>query len=334
MQPKITISEAAQFLNVTNQAISKKLKQKSLKSIRSGNKVAFSYSTSKEIFQFDFKNKVIAMQIVKGGVGKTAMAMSIASRASVYGAKTLCIDLDQQANLTNYFGIKSDNLPIMIDVLKGKTKLEENLIEVADGLHLFPSRIDNAVLDDHIMIESLRLDRVFSDHIIPLKKFYDLIIIDCPPSLGRSVAAAALAADYIIAPLIPDSQCLIGLNLLEKGLKKLSDKYNRLVPFKILFNKFDGRTTLSRNIITHLLKHKAYRDCLFKTYVRQNQDFANSCAKHESIFDSIKPSTAKEDIDFLTQEILDIVPTSEEKNQDVSIVSLQPTSEEARHATA
>lgn len=324
MEPKMLTGDAAHFLNVTHQAILKKLKNKSLPSKKIGKNVFFGYSAAKEIFGFKFKHKVIALQIVKGGVGKTALTHSIATRASLYGAKVLCIDLDQQANLTKHFGVKADNLPVMIDIVKGNAKIESSILEITDGIHLFPSRIDNAVLDDHIMLETLRLDKVYKDNIDILRKHYDLILIDCPPALGRSVAAASLAADFVIAPVTPDTQCLTGLDLLYNGLKSIKKKYTRMVPLKIIMNKFDGRTVLSREILTNLMEHDIYRKCLLNTYVRQNQDFANNCAAATSIFDSVKPSTSKEDIDFLTQEILEIIPKNEEpKDKNISIVSIK-----------
>lgn len=325
MEPKMLTGDASHFLNVTHQAILKKLKSKNLLSSKIGKNVYFGYSAAKEIFGFKFKHKVIAFQIVKGGVGKTALTHSIATRASLYGAKVLCIDLDQQANLTKHFGVKSDNLPVMIDVVKGNAKIEKSIIEITDGIHLFPSRIDNAILDDHIMLETLRLDKVYKDNIDILRKHYDLILIDCPPALGRSVAAASLSADYVVAPVTPDTQCLTGLDLLYNGLKSIKKKYNRMVPLKIIMNKFDGRTVLSREILTTLMEHDIYRKCLLNTYIRQNQDFANNCAAAISIFDAVKPSTAKEDIDFLTQEILEILPKNEDilKDKNISIISIE-----------
>ncbi len=325
MEPKMLIGDAAGLLKITNQAILKKIKTKNLKCNKTGKNIFFGYTAAKEIFNFKLKPTVLAFQIVKGGVGKTAITHALAARASLYGAKVLCIDLDQQANLTKHFGINSTNLPVMIDVVKGNAKIENSLVEITDGIHLFPSRIDNAILDDHIMVESLRLDKVYKEHIDNLREYYDLILIDCPPALGRSVAAAALASDCIAAPVTPDAQCLTGLDLLHDGLKSIKKKYGRLVPLKILMNKFDGRTLLSREILSKILEHNIYRDCLLNTYIRQNQDFANHCAASISIFDSIKPSTAKEDIDFLTQEILDIVPSTTDQQEKISMVSIETT---------
>ena len=221
MEPKMLTGDVAHFLNITNQAVLKKLKTKSLPHNKIGKHVYFGYDAAKELFNFKLKNTIIAFQIVKGGVGKTALTHSIAARASLYGAKVLCIDLDQQANLTRHFGVKAESLPVMIDIIKGAAKIENSIVEITDGIHLFPSRIDNAILDDHIMVESLRLDKVYKEHIDVIKEHYDLILIDCPPALGRSVAAAALASDFIAAPVTPDTQCLTGLDLLSGGLKSI-----------------------------------------------------------------------------------------------------------------
>lgn len=324
MEPKMLTGDAAKFLNVTNQAILKKLKNKDLPYKKTGKNVHFGYHSSKKIFDIKFKQKTIALQIVKGGVGKTALTHSIATRASLYGAKVLCVDLDQQANLTKYFGINAEDFAVMIDIIKGEEKIENTIVEITDGVHLLPSRIDNAVLDDNIMVESLRLDKVYKDHFDILRNYYDLILIDCPPALGRSVAAAALAADSIIAPVTPDTQCITGLELLYNGLNSIKEKYTRMVPLNVVMNKFDGRTVLSRDILTELMRHKIYKKCLLNTYIRQNQDFANNCAAKTSIFDSIKPSTAKEDIDFLTQEILGIVPKEDKlANNNASLVNIE-----------
>ncbi len=323
MEPKMLATDVANFFNITNNTIVRKLKNKNLKYNKIGRYIYFGFETAKKIFNFKIKNTVISFQIVKGGVGKTALTHSLASRASLYGMKVLCIDLDQQANLTKHFGINADNLPVMIDVIKEHIKIENNLLKITDGIHLFPSRIDNAILDDHIMIESLRLDKVYKEHIDKLRSHYDLILIDCPPALGRSVAAAALASDMVIAPVTPDTQCLTGLDLLSNGLKSIKEKYMKIIPLKIIMNKFDGRTVLSREILSKLIGHSIYGEILMNTYIRQNQDFANNCASSTSIFDSIKPSTAKEDIDFLTQEVLNITQNKNQNKTNISIVSLK-----------
>lgn len=324
----MTVQEAAEILGITGQAILKKIKQRSLPHKKSQNRVFFGHETAKEIFKFQFPNKIVAVQVVKGGTGKTALTQAIAIRASLYGAKVLCVDLDQQANLTQSLGVNADELnsAVMINVVRGETEMSKGIIEINAGLHLFPSRINNATLEDVLMIESLPIDRVYKDHLDPLRNIYDLIIIDCPPALGRSVAAAALASDFVIAPIIPERSSLTGLEITFNALKEASKKYKRKINVKIVQNKFDVRTILSHETLTYLIEHQDYKHCLFRTYVRQNQEFPNTFYKHTSIFDSIRPSTAKEDIDLLTREILEIIPQQEKRKSEKSFFQLENVS--------
>lgn len=321
MDPKMTIAEAADFIGITRQGLQKKLKQSGFPHKKNQNRIYFGHETAKKIFNIPFKTKVIAIQIVKGGAGKTAIAHAIGIRANLYGARVLYIDLDQQANLTEHFAIDSEELPVMLDVIKGQAKIEKSIIEISPGLHIFPSKIDNAILDDTILFKNFALDRVYKDPIDSIKQHYDLIIIDCPPALGRSVGAAALASDQVLAPIAPDKQCLRGLAMLYKHLQELSKMpYGREVPLKIVYNRFDSRTNLSKKMLTALLEHPIFRDVLFDTYIRQNQEFANAYANVCSIYDQLRPSPAKEDIDLLTREILGINKKTEE-DKNISLVS-------------
>lgn len=324
MNPKITVHEAAHILGISTTAIFKRIKAKSLSHKKTQNKAYFGHKTAREIFGFSFKPKIIATQIVKGGTGKTAITQAVAIRSSLYGAKVLCLDLDQQANLSQSFGINVNdiNSSVMIDIIKGKSELHESLLEPVEGVHLLPSKIDNALLEDCLMVESFPIDRVYKELLDPVKDEYDLIIIDCAPSLGRSVAAAALISDYVISPVTPEKSSLTGLDITHDTLKEASKKYKRKINLKVVQNKFDLRTTLSHQILTYLIKHPNYKDCLFKSYIRQSQEFPNTFYKHMSIFDSIKQSTAKEDIDLLTREILEIpVNTSETNKEEIENAS-------------
>ncbi|MBL4705232.1 MAG: ParA family protein [Flavobacteriales bacterium] len=324
----MTVPEAANFLNITSQAIVKKLKSKNLDFEKVQNRIYFGYNSSKKIFDLKTKPVVIATQIVKGGTGKSSITMNLAIRANLYGLKVLCIDLDQQANLTELFGFDAvEDHPIMLDVIEsdGKIKIENNLIEITQGLHLFPSRLDNAALDDTILLKGLGIDRVYKELIAPLKSYYDVIFIDCPPALGRSVTAAAYASDKIIAPVAPDRLCLTGLRLLHETLEEIKEsKYGREIPYEIVYNKFDSRTSLSKEVLSTLLTHPIYKDKMNLNYIRQSQEFPNSAAIRTSVFDTFKSTAAKEDIDLLLQNLLDINKKPSETNEapKISVVSI------------
>lgn len=322
MDAKMTAGEAADFLGVTIQAVHKQLKTKSLGFEKNQNRVYFSHETSRQLFKIPFKQKTIAFQIVKGGTGKTSLVYSLATRANLYGAKVLCIDLDQQGNLTQSLKINPEEYPAMIDVIRDGLSIEAAIVNVSAGIDLIPSRIENAILDNAIILGKHSISHVYKKLLDPLKSKYDLIIIDCPPALGQSVAAVALAVDEIVSPVTPEKFCLSGLKITTQELTGLEENVGHNINMRIVVNKFDSRTSLSHEVLSTLIKHPVYGEKMYKTYVRTNQDFPNSIARGQSIFDTLKMTTAKEDIDLLTRELLEIAAPSQNQNS-VSLGTLE-----------
>jgi chromosome partitioning protein len=317
MEPKMLINDAAVALNVTAQALHNQIKRKNLKVIKNRNRVYFTHSLAKQLLGLTFSPQIVAVQIVKGGVGKTTLSVNISARAASYGARTLLIDLDQQGNATNACRIKANDKPVLIDLLDktNNYKITDLIVPVCDGLDLIPSRIENALLDNYLMLKHIP-HTVYRDHFQPLKDRYDLIIIDCPPALGYSVTAAALASDRILMPIKPDEYSLQGLKIALTEYDSIKENFKQSDSIvSIVLNEFDSRTSLSRDIFSDLLKDPVYSGKLLKTVVGINQEFKNSQAKGESIFDSLKDNSAKEDIDLLTRELLEIGEFSKEKNQ-------------------
>lgn len=307
MDPKMTISEAAAFLNVSAQAIHKKIKSKKLPIKRRQNRFYFCHETSRSLFKLNFPNKIYVFQNIKGGVGKTELTYSIAIKANLYGAKVLCIDLDLQGNLTKgCFKINPKEKPIMLDVIKDGLPIEDTIINILPGLDLIPSDLDNGILDNTLMIGRFPLDKVYKEKFDHLIKSYDIVLIDCPPALTASVTAAALAADEIIAPVTPDEHSLSGLKLLCDEIKDIERKYSKKIPIRVVFNKFDVRNNLSHEKLDYIRKSSDYKDKIFSSYVRDTQDFPNAINNGQTIFDVFKQTAAKEDIDLLTKEILKI----------------------------
>lgn len=318
----MTASEAAEFLGISLQGVHKNLKTRNLAFKKNQNRVYFSHETAKELFKINFKQKVISFQIVKGGTGKTSLVYSIALRANLYGAKVLCIDLDQQGNLTQAFRVNPEEVPVMLDLINGSLSTSDAIINISQGLDLIPSRIENAILDNAIMLGKHALPNVYKKIIHPLRSEYDLIIIDCPPALGQSVSAVALSVDEVVSPVTPEKFCLSGLKITTQEMSSLESNYNCSIPMKIVVNKFDSRTSLSHEVLSTLIKHPVYGEKLYKTYVRISQEFPNSIAKEQSIYSNLKITTAREDIDLLTREILEISNPAKNKN-DISLGKLE-----------
>ena len=324
MDGKMTAGEAAEFLGVTIQAVHKQIKTRSLEFKKNQNRVYFTHQSAREIFRIPFKQKTIAFQIVKGGTGKTSLVYSIAIRANLYGARVLCIDLDQQGNLTQAFKANPEETPAMIDVIREGIAIEDAIINIGEGIDLIPSRIENAILDNAIILGKHSLTHVYKKLLDPLRSKYDLIIIDCPPALGQSVAAIALAADEVVSPVTPEKFCLSGLKISTQEISSLESSFDCKIPMRIIVNKYDTRTSLSHEVLSTLIKHPIYGEKLYTTYVRTNQEFPNAIARGQSIFDSLKMTTAKEDIDLLTRELLEI--NSPTRNKDsVSLGTLEET---------
>lgn len=307
MKPKMQTSDASNFLGISLQAIHKTIKAKKLQTYKSQNKVYFLHDTAKDIFQLNLNPTCFTWQNLKGGVGKTNLSFATALRLTSYGLKVAVIDLDQQGNFTQACNVDASTYPVMFDIITKSLNLNDSMVSVADGLDLLPSRIENALLDNLFAVNSLPVDRELKKRINPLKNYYDVIFIDCPPSLSASVCAATLCADYVIVPTDPEKFSLSGLHItLSEINKNIALKYEATVNTKILLNKFDARTNLSHQVLTSLLSDIKFNDKMFSTFIRVNQEFPNSIAKSLSIYESLKPSTAKEDIDLLTREIIEL----------------------------
>ena len=306
MKPKMLTSTASEYLNITLPAVHKQLKSKPLLYTKSKNRVYFEHKTAKEIFKLKFNPSCWSWQNLKGGVGKTHLSFATAIRLTLYGAKVLVLDLDQQGNFTQACNIDAENKPVLIDIINDELDITEAIVPVIDGLDIIPSRIENAVLDNFFAVNSLPVDRTLKKRIDQLKSNYDFIFIDCPPSLGQAVSAASLAADCIIVPVDPEKFSLSGLNItLTEIEKNISKKFDVNLRIKIILNKFDARTSLSHQMLSTLLNNPEYKKRMFKTFVRTNQDLPNSVAQEKSIFDSLRKTTAKEDIDLLAREFIE-----------------------------
>lgn len=302
----MTAKDAADFSNVSVQAIHQILKKQDLPFEKSQNRVYFGHETAKALFQLPFKFKVVTFQIVKGGTGKTSTAFNFAIRANLYGARVLCVDLDHQGNMTDFFKVNAYDHPVMVDVLAGDASFTDGIVKVMPGLDLFSSRIDNSVIDTELMLRKTNLKKVYRELFLSVKKNYDVIVVDCPPSLGHSVAAAALASDLIIAPVNPDQSAIKGLELTAREIQEVAAQNDIEIDLRVLFNKFDKRTSLSHGTLERLIKHTEFGKRLFSTYISANQELPNAVDKGLTIFDSLRDNSAKIDIDLFVREALQL----------------------------
>ena len=308
IDPKMTIAEIADYLKLTAQAVHKRMQTLGLKQ-KNQSRIYFGHDTARKIICPTLSPLKLAIAVVKGGVGKTTLSEALAIRACIYGLRVLCIDVDQQANLTK--GLQMDevakNSPVMIDLVEGKANVIDSILNVIPGLDLVPSRLDNVTLDGYLMVNRQNPQTVFNKIFCNIYKNYDLIIFDCPPTLGVTVCASMLASDLIIAPLNPDVYSYEGIEIMDKEIKNIHQQFGKKLNWKILLNKFDSKTILSTDYITQLIKDPKFSEKLLKTVIRTSQEFPNAKKKGKCIFDTLKKSTAKEDIDSLAKEIFSLM---------------------------
>ncbi len=323
-QPKLSVASAARLLGVSIQAIHQQLKAKEIACPKFGNKLFITHDSAKQIFNLNFKKKKIAAQIVKGGTGKTTTIENIASCVNAYGAKVLKIDIDPQANLTDSSGVDPENLPVLVDVIKGEADIEDCIISVAEGVDLIASRIENSVLDNEIVNRRLPLDRLFNNLLEPISDQYDFIFIDCPATLGQSVAATTLYVDTVVVPLNPNKYSEKGLTILKKEVQNLEKAYKKQINYMVYLNKFSGKTVLSDKAVGSLISDPDLEGRILSTTIPLAQEIENLTDKNRNVFLTLSRSMVRDDFELLTQELLEISPNSTTKvNQ--SLDSIEAT---------
>lgn len=326
MKPKMLASEAADFLKISLQALHKQLKTKNLDFIKNQNRVYFEHDTARQIFKLLFNPTCWNWLNLKGGVGKTQLSFSTAIRLSLYGAKVAVIDLDQQGNFTQACGIDADQHPILIDVMREDLDIYDNMVNVLPGLDILPSRIENALLDSFITINRLNIGTKIKRYVDELKTKYDFIFIDCPPSLGAAVSSASCAADYILIPVDPERFSISGLNITISELERsVMKEYSAHYDIKIVLNKFDARTSLSHKMLSTFFEEKGYRERMLKSFIRVSQDLPNSISNGKTIYDALRSSVAKEDIDLMAREIMEqsIIDSSQKTVKNIQEIDLE-----------
>ena len=305
-QPKMAATYVAEQLGITIQALHKIAKKENITLPKVRNKSYLTHEIARKCFNLPFKAQKIAFQIVKGGTGKTTAIHNISCCASLYGAKVLAIDIDPQGNLTDSFGYNPGETPVLIDVLSKSASINDAIIQVEEGIDLLPSRIENVVLDNKIAVEGKALHTLFEKALGSIEKNYDFIFIDCPPTMGHSVSAAALYTGMVITPLNADKYSSKGLNILKDGLESLKAEFKTNIDYKVFLNRFSGNTILSDKAIQTTIAEENEVGKALSIAVRQAQEIPNNVDLGFNLFSNLNKSTARDDFDALTRELLNI----------------------------
>jgi len=186
-------------------------------------------------------------------------------------------------------------------------------IPIADYLHIIPSNLTIANLDLQLIHGNENIGKFFKDVFEPIRNDYDLIYVDCPPSLSRVTAAAHCFADRIIMPVNTDRFSIDGLELTLDHLTTLQKKFSVDPTLNIVINKFDARQKILGNAVIQALTSR-YREYLLESYISISKQIDNSIAAHKCIW-AEKPSKnqALQDINNLLIELFDLESWSNSK---------------------
>lgn len=255
---------------------------------------------------FSYPCQNLSFQIVKGGTGKTSLSYSLAVRAYQYGARVLCIDFDQQGNLTRSFNVEARDQPVWLNIFRDRLNASEAVVKVADGLHIIPSNLNNSRLDVELTGTASNLKDMIRDKLAPIRSQYDLVIMDCPPAINKINTAATCASDRIIIPINPDPYAMDGLEFTITELEKIKADFKLGFDYRIVWNRHDARERLGMFYIHELAKQPSRADKVLPFVIRTDSSVKNAIFDSKSIFDSSKKSVVRGDVDQFAKEILGI----------------------------
>ena len=198
--------------------------------------------------------RVIAVANQKGGVGKSTTAINLSACLAEKEKKVLTIDMDPQGNTTSGLGVDKNNVEnTLYELLLGEAETKNTIVkDVVENVDLIPSNVNLSGAE----IELIGVDEkeyILKKIIDKVRRKYDYIIIDCPPSLNMLTINALTAANSVLVPIQCEYYALEGLSQLIHTIDLVKDRLNKkLVMEGVVFTMYDARTNLSLQVVENV----------------------------------------------------------------------------------
>lgn len=221
-------------------------------------------------------NRVIAVLNQKGGVGKTTTTINVAAYLAKSGMNVLIIDLDPQGNATSGLGLdKLELFGSTYNALVDSASFEAVAVTTEfENITIVPTNADLAAIEIQLVGEPNRETKL-REFLQKCPDHYDVVLIDCPPSLGLLTVNALAAATDVLIPVQTEYYAMEGLSQLIQVIQRIQQGLNQTLQILgVVMTMYDGRTTLSEQVKNEIIR--VFGDLVFKTVIPRNVRLAEA----------------------------------------------------------
>ena len=248
--------------------------------------------------------RVIAVANQKGGVGKSTTAINLSACLAEKGKKVLAIDIDPQGNTTSGLGVDKNNVEnTLYELLLGEAEAKDTIVkDVVENVDLIPSNVNLSGAEIEL-IGVEEKEYIMKKIIDKVRRKYDYIIMDCPPSLNMLTINALTAANSVLVPIQCEYYALEGLSQLIHTIELVQDRLNPDLNIEgVVFTMYDARTNLSLQVVENV---KGYlHQNIYKTIIPRNVRLAEAPSYGMPITKYDKRSTGAESYRLLAEEVI------------------------------